>query len=347
MSLRKLIILVLVTAFLAPGAASLRAQDAADEEGGYSLLDDVSATQVFGPDITADDVRNKVVLFMYWRGEGSISKPTMLRLRGLQKKYYPSGRFMALSSEVRGNRGKTKEVCRQYSINFPVFSELRLPQATYRETPYAVLFDHEGNIVAEGDPNDVFLKIEDTVEDAPAPVSPMLEGVEVTEDSLERRAAKLIPGEGISATMRALERTAASPRESDADVAAEAQAMVDSVYAWINTQIETAKELQGDCPAHALVQLEELKKTVRNMDVADEVDDMIDALEEDRDTKDLAAILEDANTLAGKLWSEGMGSTSKRVAESLRDKIDDFLDRDDLTDTLEDEAKAIRQEIVG
>ncbi len=194
MSLRKLIILSLFGAFLIPGAGVLWAQDAEEGEG-FSLLDDVSATQVFGPDVTADDVRNKVVLFMYWRGEGSISKPTMLRLRGLQKKYFPSGRFMALSSEVRGNRGETKEVCRQYSINFPVFSELRLSQATYAETPYAVLFDHEGNIVSEGDPNTVFLKIADAVEDAPAPVSPMLEGVEITDDGLERRAVD--EGEGL------------------------------------------------------------------------------------------------------------------------------------------------------
>ncbi len=348
MSLRKFIILMLAAAFLVPSSEILRAQDADnEEEKDFSLLDGISATQVYGPTITADDVRGKVVLFMYWKGWGSISKPAMMRLRGIQKKYFPTGRFMALSSEMWGNRGETKDVCRMSSINFPVFSELELDQAECMKTPYAVLFDHEGNIVAEGDPNDVFPKIADVVKDAPVPVSPMLEGVEVTDDALQRRAEKLIPGEGISATMRVLERTAASEREDEAEAAAEAQAMINSINTWIAGQIAAAKELKDKEPAHALILLEELKSTVRNMDIADQVDGMIDELEEDRNVKALAGILEDANTLAAKLWTEGMGSTSKRAAESLRKQLDKFLDRDDLSKALEAEAKAIRQTIVG
>jgi hypothetical protein len=345
MSLRMVIGLGLIYTCLGLSSVAI-AQDASNNPEGFSLLDGIRATQVYGPEVTPDAVRNKAVLFVYFRCEGIISRPMLMRLRGLQDRYYSTGRFMVLASEVMGDRGETRDVCRQSSISFPVFMELDLPQARETwDTPYAVLFDHEGTIIDEGDPNDVIPRVRGVIEDAPEPVSPLLEGVEITDSGLQRRAERLVPGTAIRSTVTALEREARQEREPD--VAAQAQAMLDAVNRWIEGQLDQARGLMETSPAHALLILEQLQTTVRGMDANDDVEAMIDTLEDDRNVSDLAEILEDANTLSAGLWTEGMGSTSQRMAERLRDQIDSFLERDDLTDELAHEAQAIRSTITG
>jgi thiol-disulfide isomerase/thioredoxin len=339
-----IVLISVVVLLLAAGSALPEGEQDDSSEKGASIFDGVQLTDhIFGQEITADDVRGKVVFFEYWGRKCGPCVASIPRLIRLQKTYAPSGRFTVVGSHVQDGPDAAAKLCREEGVNFPIYQQLRLANAECGGgIPHAYLFDHEGNIIAEGHPSDLDSKVSTAVKSAGPPPSPMLEGVEI--EHFKKYAVKLYPGERISSTITALERES----QKDGAEAAEAQAILDSVNGWIESQVAEVEEEVGNRPAHAVVHLEMLSETLRGMDEARQFDEKLDELEDDEDVMDLVKLVEYFDKLQREILYDGPSNTTDKATEELHGMVEEYIEEhDELSEALKNEAEELRDELAA
>lgn len=304
-----------------------------------SVLDGIgNLRQLYGPRVTADDARGKVVVVFHWKAEGGRSGSAFPTLKQLQSQYGPSGRFLVMVSHLGKGSLQALEVCRQQRPNFPVFQELRLPGMEHAPGKVALL-DHTGVLIAQDRPELVQPKIGAAVRAAGVRPSPMLVGVTV--EHFIRYTKSLRPGQPIATSLKRIEAKA----DGDDDEAAEAAAISAAVRGWITAELAKAQQLTETQPARALAKLHMLARTLKGLDEADTVAELLAPLEADPNVDDLAKLQAFAEGYRASLWSSGVGLKAQQTGEKLTAKIDSYLQRDDLTDPLTAEATALRTHV--
>lgn len=290
-------------------------------------------SHIYGPKIKAKDVRGKVVFFEYWGIRCPPCRASFPHLVDMQKKYAATGRFTVVASHVQRDKAGAKRFCREKGVNFPVFHQLRLAGAPVGGgIPSAYLFDHKGNIVAKGHPTQLYGKVAKLVKAAPAPLSAIVSGVEIKH--FKSAAKRLVPGKPVKATLAQLDKKS----EGDTEAAAEANAIVESVRAWIARELARAKELSKTAPTEAVEQMDVLLKTVRGMEEAEQVEAMLEPLKADKNVMALGRLRRSVALLRKTIARRGLRKAEKRRAAQLKKKLEAFLEKEGVSEALTAEA---------
>jgi hypothetical protein len=295
--------------------------------------------QLFGPRTTADDVRGKVVLVYFMATDGLLEGSLLPNLVDMQKRYNSSGRFAVMVSHVTDGPGRMLELCRQYNVNFPVFQQLYLPGMSVSDVPYAYLFDHNAQLAYSGYPLTLQNEARPLIMAAGPRPSPMLGDLEVAYFS--REAHRLRPGEAIRSPLRSIE----GKIDRDDASGAEAEAISRTVRAWIDHELAQAEALADSQPAQAAAQLQLLAKTLRGMEEADQVNELLASLQADENVEDLAQLCQYTQQFQQNLWVKGCGRTAERAQQELLGRFDSYLQREDLTSALRAEAEQQAQRV--
>ena len=125
--------------------------------------DFAKAKHIYGEEITAEDLEGKVVLFEYWGINCPPCIAAMPHLQELQKKYGKKG-FTVIGAHSQGLTDEVEKFLKKNRITFPVYQSISIPEARCPGgLPHAVLIDHEGNVVATGQPTEMYDKVPDLV----------------------------------------------------------------------------------------------------------------------------------------------------------------------------------------
>lgn len=306
---------------------------------------------IYGPKITPETARGRVVFFEYWGINCSPCRASFPSLVAMQKKYAPSGKFTVIASHVQKDEKAARTFCRQMKVNFPVYHQLRLPKAPCgRGIPSAYLFDHKGKIAGKGHPATLYAKVGALVRAAPARTaektgagagasSPMLKDVEL--DRLKYLKKTLIPGRSIRSTMAGLQTKA----KRDDKTGAEAKAVLKSVQAWIIAELQKAKGSSKTQPADAMVKADILARTLRGMPEGKEAEAILKPLKSDRNVAMLASIVRSLDALKVRIEQRGSSKTTKREVVALKGRTTSFLRRRNLGDAVKAEAKKLLESV--
>lgn len=305
------------------------------------VLGDLSrAEQIYGPTVRAKDVRGRVIFYEYWGIKCPPCRASFPRLVAMQKKYAPTGKFTVIASHVQRDVAGATLFCTEKKANFPVFQQLRLPQAPCgRGIPSAYLFDYRGRIVAKGHPDTLYSRVAALVRATPKPLSDMLDGVEVK--LLRRQALRLVPGKAIASTFRSLERKATGKGPA----AEEAAAIVAAVRAWIKQATDKAGKLADTTPTKAVASLAILVKTVKGLPQAEAPAAMLKALKADRNVTALIKIRTDIARHLRRYARRKGRSAARTSAKNLKKRIETLLKKEGVSDAVKSEADELLKKL--
>ncbi len=301
-----------------------------------SVLDGVTlSNHIAGPTVNADSVRGKVVLFVFWDSDSSSAAAGLRKLRSWMNDYDDSGRFAVIISHTGSSVETAMEVCRQTGMNLPVYHQEHLNEADSARlgssTFYGYLYNYDARV------NNLEDDLKDLMDEVPMRATPLTEGVEVMHN--QDLAKELVPGNSIKRSLIGLERRA----QGDDEEAAEAQAIIDAVNAWIELELtEVAEQIPVE-PARAFIRLAVLKETLKGMDELDQVKELAEPLREDDNVEDLAEIILKMEKLQEMADDQGPTRQVATGCQSLERAIERFLNHNDLTEVLRTEAQAVSE----
>jgi thiol-disulfide isomerase/thioredoxin len=292
--------------------------------------------QIHGPIITADDMKGKVVFFEYWGIRCPPCRKSFGHLVRMQKKYAPSGRFIVIASHVQLGKGQASKFCAEKGVSFPVFQQLRLKHAPCTQgIPCAYIFNHKGRIVAKGHPSKLYSQVPELLKVTPLPCSPLLGKVKLKH--FRHMARLLVPGKPIKAAMGELGKKA----QGKGAVAAEAQAIIDSVKLWMSDELERLDNLGKTRPTSAVRGFEVLIKTLSGLPDSDDAEELLKRIKADKNVMALVLI----SKAITKFWKvkERRGATKgvQKSAARLKKRLRSFLNTEDLSEPLTREAEAL------
>ncbi len=247
-------------AALCLGALSICISTAQAAVGDKAVISGLEASKhIYGPKLTADDLKGKVIFFEYWGINCPPCRAAMPHLQEMQKKYASKG-FTVLGNHVQGLTPQVKEYLEKEGITFPVYQFLNLPQAPCPGgIPHSVLIGANGKIVAEGHPSTLYSLVEKELKNV-VDGTPILADVELKK--YKSLAKTLVAnGNNIEGKITSL-RT-----KTDDEEAVKICAAYDS---WLENEKTRIGNLCDENPLKAMKEIAILKKAVPSVNDFDE-----------------------------------------------------------------------------
>lgn len=215
---------------------------------------------IFGPKLTPDDFKGKVIFFEYW---GLNCPPCIASLPHLQEiweKHEKSGKFLMIGAHSQGrNDEAVKKLLSEKKVTFPIYQFAKVVEAPCPGgIPYAVLIDHHGAVVEKGHPSKLYDSVDALVKAAPD-LHPILGTL--TCKVLKSQAAKLIPGKNIESVIKTIEKTS----EMETPAGEEARQIIKAYQVWLEKQKTEIKNLLEASPSLAMEKITVLKLMMPSM----------------------------------------------------------------------------------
>ena len=290
------------------------------------------AKHIYGPELTPEDLKGKVVFLEYWGINCPPCRASFPHLVELQKKFAKNEKFTILASHVQNFSGAVKPFLMKNKVNFPVYQFFRSPQApTKGFIPYAALFDYTGKLIATGSPTSLYSRVKKLVDATPAPI---IGTVEVK--YCKKEAASLASGRSLASTIIALRKLAAA----GGDKGGEAKQLADNAEAYLNLKKEQLAVMADASPSRALNELAEFAKKVKGLEMEKDVSAKLAELRKDNSLKAFMRLRPQWDKLNEKL-SKRDSSSVKKAIEALKKKIQKIIDDPGTTPAVAAEAKAL------
>ena len=198
----------------------------------------------------------------------------------LQNKYKGEERFTIVGSHTAGSTVTMKKVLLRCLAWYPVYDKFEVPgePCPDEDIPYAVIFDHNGKIVAKGNPDVLYGKVKGLIKAAPHPI---LGGIKVK--YCTSQAKTLSSGKSISGILKTLETISAKGGEKGD----EAKKLIDASNKYIDARKKRAMLMVDQRPTEALEELTKLSKIVTGMKLHKDVKSKISELKKDSSLKSL------------------------------------------------------------
>ena len=209
-----------------------------------------------------ESLKGKVIFFEYWGVNFQSSKSSIPRLVNLQRQYAKTGKFTVITSQLHSDKDKAIAFLKFSNVNFPVFQGFRSTEAPCSDTiPHAILIDHTGKIVSQGYPKMVSEKVEELVNNAPPPPSPLFKGVELNYwKSLED---DIRDTKSYSSLIKKLKQAS----QGDTPKAEEAKQILTVFEANIEKEFENLKETSNENPFEMMNEIEEFASKTKGMPI--------------------------------------------------------------------------------
>jgi len=230
---------------------------------------------VSGPSLTVDEMKGKVVIVMYWGTNCPPCLAEMPKLGALYKKYESEGLHIIGLEAQASSDDVTKSTASSRGGTYQITTGGRLNGSTGNSLPHGYLFDSAGNMVEDGVhvtpafENKLKEMLKDVAGNAAGP-GPY--------KKLANVVSQLKAGMPIGT---ALKTVAPKVNSKDADEAAEAKLMVDSLRSSGNTSIERALSVKSSDPAEAVSKLDKVALQYAGDEVGTKAKSESDALKKD------------------------------------------------------------------
>lgn len=231
---------------------------------------------VLGPKLTADDLKNRVVLLDLWGVNCPPCLQAMPRTAALNSELREFG-LVIIGSHVQDGvtPERVAQVAKDHGANFPISTGSFLTTIVGQITlPRCYLFDHKGDGLFEGHPKDVEPLIR-------AAVGKMLveqAGIEKFSPSLQPMVKDLLAGKSpLPIVPRVYSLTTAS-----GTTGTEAKALYDSLTALGQKRLKEADELTSTDPVGAFVMLETMPTQWKGTALATKANEALGKLKRDK-----------------------------------------------------------------
>ena len=291
-----------------------------------------NAEHIFGPEITQEDLKGKVVFLEYWGVNCPPCRASYPHLVELQKKYEKTGKFTVLASHVQEFSKKVTEFLSTEKVTFPVYQQFREPAAPCGDgIPHAALIDHTGKVVAEGYPTNLYKQVADLVKNTPPP---MIGDTKVV--YCKAQVKVLDSGKNIANTVKSLERMA----KIEGAKGEEAKAIVDSVNSYLDAKKTRLLEKASSQPSVALEELTIFSKQINGLEQNKDVNTKISKLKKDTSLKKLLKFKNDIEKINEKLAKRESASTRK-LLDKIKASLQKFIENESTTPAVAKEAKTL------
>lgn len=309
--------------------------------------------QIWGPKITPESLKGKVVFLEYWGIHCPPCRKAMPHLQEMQKELGKTGLFTVIGTHGQPYEPEVDKFLKETGVTFPVYQHLRHSSSSQVQgIPRAFLYDATGKLVADGHPMEVSQKVASLVKQAallkksgalPGQAGGALPGglahpfADANFGKFQKTAMDMFtPGKNWSSNYKKLQKAAQGEENTDAQQALE---MLDGYITQESTRL---LELANESPAEAFMALDKLSKSLKGMEQGKEVVDLYDLLNADKNVKELAGILLDIGKFEAA--SKNMKPTmAKTKAGNLFNSLKKFCERKELDSKLKKEAfKAAR-----
>jgi hypothetical protein len=213
------------------------------------------AKPISGPAVQAEDLKGKVVLFIYWGG-GQGARTTFGKLQSWHEELADLGLVLALSNFVR-EEDHVREDARARKVSFSILSQTFLKGPSETITfPHAAVFDHKGKCIFRGSP---FVAESYTRK---AIANRLLESLAIEEyaDALRPVIDSMKKGDPPSAVLSRLAGLKTAGKKPAED---QARALVAILTQPARSRIDHAESMMKDDPLGAFLMLESIPTKFR------------------------------------------------------------------------------------
>lgn len=229
--------------------------------GDKATLPSFAKGHIYGQQITADDLRGKIIFFEYWGINCPPCRGSMPHLQALQQKYGNKG-FTVVGSHCQGLSPAVETFLKENKVTFPVYQALSIPEAPCPGgIPFAALIGANGKVVAMGHPTQLYSLVE-------AEMAKAVNGYPILGDMELKKYKSLAKnlvsnGRNLDAKMAPVRLEAEAGNE-------EAIRVCKAFDAWLDEEKELVRTQCSSHPLRAMNSIERLKTTVPSIDEFDE-----------------------------------------------------------------------------
>jgi len=234
---------------------------------------------ISGPKLTVDEMKGKVVIVMYWGTNCPPCLAEMPKLAALFKKYESEGlHIIGLEAQASSDE-VTKSTASARGGIYQITTGGRLNGSTGNTLPHGYLFDAAGNMAEDG--VHVTPAFESKIKEMLKDVAGNAAGPGPYK-KLANIVSQLKAGMPIGT---ALKTVAPKLQSKDADEAAEAKMMVESLRSSGTTSIDRALALKSEDPANAVAKLDKVALQYAGDEVGTKAKSESDTLKKDPTVK--------------------------------------------------------------
>ncbi|MFZ2654622.1 MAG: hypothetical protein WAX69_06860 [Victivallales bacterium] len=258
----------------------------------------------------------------------------------MQKKYGGTGKFTVFLSFVQRFNADAGTFLTQNARIIPVYEQIRLPHAPCgKGIPHAVLFDHAGNVVATGFPDELETKVAALVKAAPEPPPAILGGLDIK--FCKSYVAPLAKGNPIDPILKRLNEMAVK----DDDPGKEAKQLAEAVNKYVEKENARLKEASESAPARTLLDLNSFVMQVKGMACEQEARDLIAKLRKDKCVVQLSTAMQQVDTLLDKAAKNTKGSSraDDKALSTAKDAVRKMMADPKITEAVSKEAREFIQ----
>lgn len=229
--------------------------------GDKATLPSFNGKPLYGPPVTPDELRGKVIFFEYWGIHCPPCRASMPHLQEMQRKYQDKG-FTVIGSHCQHSNPEVETFLKENKVTFPVYQMVSIAEAPCPGgLPFAALIGADGRVVAMGYPSALYDKVEAEVAKIEAGY-PILEGLKLKK---YKPLSKSITSNG-----RNLDAKIAPLREEAAAGDQEAADICNAFDVWIEGEKSIIRTQCGVNPLHAMKSIARLKTIVPSVTEFDE-----------------------------------------------------------------------------
>ena len=253
----------------------------------------------------------------------------MPHLQVLQDKFAKTEKFTVVGSHLQN--GDPSKFLKSKKITFPNFQFLSHPEVKAKGIPYMALIDHKGKVLKEG--RSITDKdIEAAIKEAEGS-SPMWDSVDVVHHK------KIAQNIQIGKAVKSYLSTLAAKAKTNDESGKEAQAIIDAVNSWGQTEIAEINKIKESAPTKAYQKMEQLNKTFYGLPL---VKDLYAEMLNMKKDKYLTYLMNLRNQVDRLKTSGNINENSKKYISG---NLQKFVDKYPAGDNLKSEAKAMIEEV--
>ncbi|MFH0888237.1 MAG: hypothetical protein V1871_03415 [Planctomycetota bacterium] len=246
-------------------------------QAGFNINNITFGELLVGEEITKEDLQNCVVGIQFWQVNQDMSR-LMQTLDLYYNKYKPRGFILLGFHSEDAPKQDIIAFCKSSRISFPIYQGGNINGLDASITPL-VLFDHRGNMIFDGYPQDVYPKLDAAMKAAPDPI--IGEGPYT---KLDKIAQKIKEHKEFGKILSAIKTKHLI--SADASEKAEAEKLVKCLTSYADRLLKKADKKKNTEPLKAYTIYQDIAALFKVDEIGDNTEKILNELKEDKNFQD-------------------------------------------------------------
>jgi hypothetical protein len=245
------------------------------ESQGKVTIDNITFGELLmGEEVTKEDFQNCVVGIEFWGVKQMYSQMAMMQTVDIYNKYRPKGFILLGFHREEASKQDVIVFCKSSRISFPIYQGGSVSGLDVSTLPHFVLFDHKGNVIFDGQPIDVYPKLDAAMKAAPDPIIG-----ESPYKKLDKIAQKIKEHKEFGKILSTLKKKYLT--STDADEKAEAEKLVGCLTNYANKLLKKADKKKGAEPLKAYNIYQDIATLFKGDEIGDNAEQILNELKAD------------------------------------------------------------------